>query len=242
MPNTLIGLLIFVLLLAPGFTYSSYRSRSRPVEKPTALQELSGIALRSVFYNGVALAIFAIVRIRFPHATPDVGALIRRPNAYAVEHYGQLALWGSGLLGLACLLALLAALVASSDKVNPPWGFGWLFPRGSVGAEPAWWVLFEAHPEDQVYVGCVLEDGSYLGGWVNSYSPDSDETPDRELTLAGPITYRGSDDDEPADLGVSAVAVSARRLSYLTVTYVPPPTSEQPEAPDGTADGTTGEN
>lgn len=65
-----------------------------------------------------------------------------------------------------------------------------------------------------------LEDGTYLGGWVNSYSPDSDETADPELTLAGPITFRGSEDDEPSDLGVSAVSISARRPSYLTVTYV----------------------
>ena len=221
MPNSLLGLLIFVVLLAPGFTYSSYRSRSRPVEKPSALQELTGIALRSVAYNGLVIGLFAVARTVAPTHTPNVGQLIRNPEQYLKEHYGELAVWATGLLVFACLLALLAALVASKKNLSPPTWLGWLFPKGGVGKEPAWWVLFEANPEDQVYAGCTLEDGTYLGGWVNSYSPDSDETADRELTLAGPITFRGPDDDEPSDPGVSAVSISARRLSYLSVTYLP---------------------
>jgi hypothetical protein len=68
----------------------------------------------------------------------------------------------------------------------------------------------------------VLDDGSYLGGWVLTYSPDSDETADRELTLSGPVTYRSPTGQEAMDLGVSAVAVSARRIQYLTVSYLEP--------------------
>lgn len=240
MPDSLLGLLIFVLLLAPGFTYSSYRSRSRPVEKPSALQELSGIALRSVAYNALAVGLFAIARAAVPGATPDVGALIRSPERYFKEHYGQLASWASGLLVLACLMALMAALVASKQTLSVPRWLSWAFPKGGVGKEPAWWVLFEANPEDQVYAGCTLEDGTYLGGWINSYSPDSDETADRELTLAGPITFRGPDDDEPSDPGVSAVSISARRLSYLTVTYLPTgtePAAIEPEVAPPAGDG-----
>ena len=40
MPTTAVGLLIFIVLLAPGLTWVGYRSASRPVTKPTALREL----------------------------------------------------------------------------------------------------------------------------------------------------------------------------------------------------------
>lgn len=222
MPTTVIGLLIFLVLLAPGLTYSTFRASSRPVVKPTALQEVSGIALRSAIFDGLALGVFAVLRTARPEATPDVGALIRTPDEYFREHYAQVTLWGTGLMALACIMALWAARVADHAGLIGALEKLGLSPQGRSSQEPAWWVLFEGAPEDSiVYAGCTLEDGTYFGGWVNSYSPDSDETADRELTLASPIQYRAAGAAVVEDLAVSAVSISARRLSYLTVTYVP---------------------
>lgn len=238
MPTTLIGLLIFVVLLAPGLTYSTFRATSRPVVKPTALQEVSGIVLRSAIFDGLALGLFALLRISRPAMTPDVGELIRAPGKHFTEHYASIALWGTGLLALACLMALCAARLADNGTVMTAFDAVGLSPQGRSRQEPAWWVLFEGAPDGSlVYAGCTLEDGTYLGGWVNSYSPDSDETADRELTLASPIQYRAPGDDGVQDLPVSAVSVSARRLSHLTVTYVPEEAQDTAAVETTPADG-----
>lgn len=230
MPTTLAGLLIFLVLLAPGLAYSTFRASSRPVIKPTTLQELSGIALRSALFNGLALALFAVVRVWLPHATPDVGFLVRDPNGFVQEHYAQLALWGTGLLAVACALAIVSARAADDTWLSRLLNRVGFNPRGRSRQEPAWWVLFENPPEGSiVHAGCTLEDGTYFGGWVNSYSPDSDETADREMTLSAPIQFRAPGaDSEVEELPISAVSISARRLSYLTVTYV----EQDPDQPD----------
>lgn len=235
MPTTALGLLIFIVLLAPGLTYSSYRKRHTPVEKPTTLRELGGIALPSVLCDLGAVAVFAVVHLAYPGATPDIGALIAGPRGYAQQHYAALFWWGVGLLALACVLALLAAVLIGSALWNRAVDrrpLSWLTPRGGVTQESAWWGLFTNEPDIRVYAGCTLDDGSYLGGYVLSYSPNSEETADRELVLAGTITFRGAESDaEPIDLDVGAVAISARRLQYLTVSYLETPPEPEPAGP-----------
>jgi hypothetical protein len=225
MPTTAVGLILFVALLAPGLSFSAYRAVNVPVQKLSALRELGGVALRSTICDIFALASFGVVRVASPSHTPDIGRLARDPASYIHADLAYLFWWAIVVLAWACATAVGAALFASSVRARQ-WGkrrpFSWFTPRGGVSADPAWWVLFQQYPDKLVYAGAVLDDGSYLGGWVLSYSPDSDETADRELTLSGPISYRSPTEDAVVDLGVGAVAVSARRIQYLTVSYVEP--------------------
>ena len=220
MPTTLLGLLLFVVLLAPGLTYSAYRAASVPVQKPSALRELGGIAIRSVIWDVVAIAALGAARAMAPSHTPDIGALARDPGRYAQDHAAYLFWWGVALLAIACLLGLMGAKLASWERLPDL-----LKPTGGVSTDSAWWTLFHENPGKRVYVGVVLDDDTYLGGPVLSYSPDSDETADRELTLTAPIAYRGANNTKPIRLEVGAVAVSARHIRYLTVTY------QEPESP-----------
>lgn len=243
MPNTALGLLIFIVLLAPGLTYSAYRAASRPVEKPSALRELGGIALRSVVCDLLTLALFGLVHAVRPRWTPDVGALVRDPAQYAQREYDALFWWGIATLAVAVGLALIGAIVAGSEwwaraVVRRP--LAWLTPQGGVTTESAWWGLFNADPDSRVYVGCTLDDGTYLAGWLLSFSPNSDETENRELVLVGPIAFRAPDAIDETTLQVGAVTVSARRLQYLTVSYIQPeddgtsteaPLSARPDRP-----------
>lgn len=231
MPTTTVGLVLFIVLLAPGLTYSVYRAASTPVQKPSALRELGGIALRSVVWDLFALGVFGVIRVLAPSHTPDVGQLAQHRGTYLTDHLAYVFWWAVGVLAFACVAALGAALIASSDwwsatLVHRP--LVWFTPRGGVSGDPAWWVLFNQHPEAKVYASVTLDDGSFLGGWVLSYSPDSDETADRELTLSGPITYRSSTSEDAAELGVGAVAVSARRIQFLSVSYITDDDSSSP--------------
>jgi hypothetical protein len=75
--------------------------------------------------------------------------------------------------------------------------------------------------DQRVYVGCELEDGVYVAGDLYSYSEEVEETADRELILTGELTERAPDGKINALTDVSAVAVSARRIKYMRVSYIP---------------------
>lgn len=86
----------------------------------------------------------------------------------------------------------------------------------------AWYHVFDEGPEDaRVYVGCDLRDGSYVGGLLDWYSTDVDETADRDFVIAEPITYRPPDSDEDGTIeGFSRLVLSARDVARLYVSYV----------------------
>ncbi|HEU5268924.1 MAG TPA: DUF6338 family protein [Jatrophihabitans sp.] len=225
MPTTAVGLILFVVLLAPGLSYSAYRAVHGPVRKPSALRELGAIALRSAVSDVFALGVFGLVRIVLPSHTPDVGRLARNPASYLRADLAYLFWWAVAVLMLACGAAIGAARLPGRPSVRRLAGrapFRWLPSRQGISPDPAWWFLFNQYPDKQAYAGAVLDDGSYLGGWLLTFSLDSDETADREITLTGPIAYRSPTAAKAVDLGVGAVAVSARRIQYLTVSYLEP--------------------
>jgi Family of unknown function (DUF6338) len=242
-PNTLVGLLIFVALLTPGVCYNFRREGNRPIGKtPTVLRETARLVITGLTADAIALAMFAAFRRWQPEHTPDPRRLISTPGPYFRGEYGYLLLWAAGLLLLACLIATLLAAIRTTrwmERLLSSGVLGWLFKQ-SVTTEPAWWQMFNSriHPTKARYVGCELTDGAYLGGRLYSFSPDSAETADRELTLSAPITYRPVDGDDARDLEVSALIVSARQIKFLTVTYVDTDAIEAPapESADATAE------
>jgi len=150
---------------------------------------------------------FAAGRAAFPSWTPDVGALIRHGGGtYATSHYRSLAALGLILLGASTGLAYLVT-VPRVRRV-----FAWVpvigaYPHDSTVS--GWWVLFEkwrmirkAVPGRNdgktrkikvtraVNVGCVLDDGSYVSGWLGSFNNSADDSPDRDLVLRAPRKFR----------------------------------------------------
>lgn len=149
------------------------------------------------------------------------------------------------MLVAACLLAMTMASAAFTVRARKGLrrvpGLGWLTPpiRG-VAFRSAWWRLFEEHPHEghRIYVGCTLEDGSYVAGWLFSHAIDYEETADRDLILSGPVVFRpaGAGDGDDVELAnVGAVVVSARRIVHLFVSYIPKPVQQQTVAVAGDA-------
>ena len=230
MPTSLVGLLLFVGLLAPGFCYLLRREREVPNRPVSVFRETVTLVLTSLACDAAVAVGFGLVRVLLPRQTPDVGALVRGPSSYGRQHYATLAWWALGLLAVACLLATVMASADFSAKVGAGLhrvpGLGWLAPpaRG-VRFRSAWWRVFKDHPHrgHRIYVGCSLEDGSYVAGWLFSHAVDYEETADRDLVLGAPLRFRpaGAEDREAPELeNVAAVVVSARRIVELFVTYV----------------------
>lgn len=226
MPTTFVGLLLFVLLLAPGLTYRAYRAPNVPVQKLSALRELGGVALRSTIFDTLALAAFGVFRLLFTGFTPDVGALVRDHSTYLQEHYLRTLWWAVGAVAFACLLAVLVAVFVGSKNADT-WRahprFSWMLPRGAVTEVSAWQVVLGAHPSKDKHVGLMLDDGHYIDGFLWTFSADADETVARDIALQkSRLREPGSSELKDMD-GIDGVVVSARSIAAVTVSYLDPP-------------------
>ncbi len=235
MPTTLVGLLLFIVVLAPGFCFVSAWDTRFPERQRSVFRETITVAFASLTLDVLVLGLFAIVRALWPSSTPDVGELIRQAHAYLVgasfphggyyrngvlqtqgsfllpSHYVEVFIWAIALLGVACFGAWTAG------NFLP-----WTFPF-----ESSWSLAFAgARPENtEVYVGCELNDGGYIAGYLLSFSSEIEETEDRDLTLSGEIKYRPAGALEAEDQKVGSVVVSARDIKFLTVSYINLPAS-----------------
>jgi hypothetical protein len=239
-PSTLLGLVLFAVLLAPGLTFVLARERRIPERPLSAFRETAVVACVSLVADLVVLAGFAAVRAVAPGLTVDVGALVRAPAAYLRTGYRPVFWWGVILLAVATGLAVAA-------------GSGWLrrqVVRGRLrrlagpgeahdSAVSAWWLLFNEHPDADVHVGCLLDDGSYVSGWLHSFSTVAADSSDRDLTLAPPIEFRPAGSQHLQEIPrLGAAAVSARQISVLLVSYVrrTKPTGASEQGTGATAD------
>ena len=179
----------------------------------------------SILFVGVAcdLTAFSTLVVLwsvFSGLGPRFDELVQMPLQYFVQNYREAAGWATALVIIANLIAFTAATSRVRQTVRRISG-----GRNIEAQESAWWKLFHELPGASVYVGCFLEDGSYLRGRLHTYSRVSKESSDRELTLRSDpdqgIAYRAPGTTELQELeNVGAVTVSARRLLLLTVTYI----------------------
>lgn len=214
MPSTLLGLAIFVICLAPGLVFITARQRVAPQQSVSVLRETAQLVCVSLVADFAVLALFGVARSVWPAHTPDVGRLVREPAEYLRQSYVSVTWWAVGLLALAALLTWAAGTGLPARLLRLPAGA----PHES--ATSAWWLLFREEPDRRVHLGCALGDGSYVSGWLASYSTAVTETGDRDLTLSAPIRYRAKDAREATVLeGTSAVVVSARNVVLMFVSY-----------------------
>ncbi|WP_329165389.1 DUF6338 family protein [Streptomyces sp. NBC_01717] len=212
MPSSLLGLVLFVVCLVPGFIYAAARDLHLPERTSSAFRETTRVVLASLALDGIALAVFAVIRTAAPGLTPDTGRLVREGWGYVRDDYGRLTLWSCALLVAAAGAALAAAR---------------LLPRGPgpLSVESSWWLLFGRYPAltgaKCTYVGCELVDGSYLAGVLKHFAHQAEETGDRELALVAPLEYRPHPGVPSRPLtDHQLVSVSARQIKFLTVTYL----------------------
>jgi len=223
-PTTLTGLLLFVVLLLPGFVYLTGKERGGTERHVSPFRETVTIVTASITSEIAVLILFAIVRSVWPSVTPDVGALIRGGSAYLGGNYRQFAIWGGGLLAFSTALAYLATIPAIRRGMAKLHLAG---PYPHSSAVSAWWMLFERFAAGRrVHVACTLDDGSAVAGNLQSFNTSADDSPERELVLGAPIMYRppGGQKEQEQEYLVSGASVAAQRIVTLFVTYVEPVT------------------
>lgn len=230
MPSTLLGLVVFVISLAPGLAYVLLHERGVPQRALSAFRETAMVVCVSLAADAVTLVLFATARTWAPGLTPDVGALVRNPAGYLAVRYIEVFWWSLGLLMTASALAawvgsgmarrLLARMLRRLPSRFSRLRLGPEFSPHAAGVS-AWWLAFNNMPGTKVHLGCILNDGSFVSGWLLSYSNQAEDISDRDLTLTGPIRFRSAGSTVTTDRpGVGAVVVSARNIALLFVSYV----------------------
>jgi Family of unknown function (DUF6338) len=247
MPTTLTGLLLFVVMLLPGFAYLVGKERHGTERRLSPFRETVAVVAASITSELAVLVVFAGIRTLWPSITPNIGALVRDGGVYLrgsqAHHgrYGLVAAWAVGLLAVAAVCAYVATVPRIRrifESVTGP------YPHDSTVS--AWWILFERWPLNRnVELACMLDDGSGVRGRFGSFNISADDSPDRDLILQEPIYYRppGAASGEVL-YDVSAVCCPASRIVALFVNYSEPsqpaatlsqepvlqPTAPEPEA------------
>lgn len=226
-PTTLTSLLIFVVLLLPGFAYLVGKERNGTERHASPFRETVAVAAASVTSEITVLIAFAIIRWILPSRTPDVGALIRNAGAYlrgtstAPGHYVQVAVWAIVLLAFATAGAYWAANAKVRRAIErlPLTGE---YPHPSTVS--AWWLLLEDWPRDKadVQVTCALDDGSAVQGMLRTFNNSADDSPDRELILGKPIRIRLPGAPGMIDYNAGYACVSAAKIVTMFASHVQP--------------------
>ena len=221
-PTSLLGLVLFLALLSPGFVYLQARERRHPGIDYSVLRETSLVVVTSALGLLMALSLASVARYVAPSSTPDVGAYVRGGSTYLKEHYAEAFLWAVALVTVACgfafLLAVPPAICARGRLRN------WVIERrgsGVIEQKSGWSAAFDAHRDHRKILEVVLNDGTTLFGALGSRSTQLEETEDRDLVLAAPIKVRERG-AQWVDLPTAGtVVVSASRIKYLVVSYEP---------------------
>jgi hypothetical protein len=224
MPTTLTGLLLFVVILLPGFAYLVGKERHGTERRLSPFRETVAIVSASIISEVIVLAIFAVIRVLWPARTPNIGALLSQGSVYLFGdkshhgHYQGFAILGILLLAGATLIAYLAT-VPRLRRVGK-WFTG---PYPHESTVSAWWILFESWKRDSnIEVGCVLGNSSSIRGQFGSFNISADDSPDRDLILTDPIYYSPAARSAEIRYDASAVAIAARSIVAMFVTYIAP--------------------
>jgi Family of unknown function (DUF6338) len=221
-PQTLLGLFLFLVVLGPGYLYVRRSEQVRPTFSHSIFRETVAVIAASVACTGASLVLFFFIRVAFPSITPDIGAIVRDSETYFRSEYDLVGYYGLGfyLVALAIAFAASHPAVRFSRLVQSP-RLATIMGRAPIVPESSWTTLFTFRPECSKRVACRLTDGSWIDGWLLTWNVQPEETDERSLVLTAPIRFRGPDGRVPKILpGVQYSTVSAGQISRLDVINV----------------------
>lgn len=181
------AILAFLGLVAPGLVFELLRERRRPAVSESAFREAGRVALTSLIFTVVSLAILGVVRlVTSPSPSngaapsillPDPAAWLAGGNTYLASNYHLVALALLIEVVLACGLAVSAHAVLSKA------GFG----RARIMDGSIWFHAMRSHvPNNATHVMLHLRltDGTRVKGVLRRYT-HGEKLDDQELLLGG---------------------------------------------------------
>jgi len=213
-PQTILSLVAFLFLVAPGILFELLQERRRPGRTETAFREAGRTALASLLFSVAAVLLLAIVdRWRALGLVPDVAHWLADPPGY---------LQTAGTVVIRFVLLELAVAVTLAVLVDRA-----LAGRRQATVQPSvsgWWQVFrrELPRGARPYARIQLTDGSEYCGTVVLHTLESIPG-ERELVLGPPLTWKPPAASKPFPLDVSwqRVCIAGSAIQVLWVAYVP---------------------
>jgi Family of unknown function (DUF6338) len=174
LPDTLLGLVLFVAAAGPGYVYVRVTKVRHPRDERTTLEEAAEFATFGALASAFGVVLTFLIGRQIGLLEP--ATLVRGPTAYVAAHPA------------AALVSLVLALTISYGAV-------WLVatragfdggPTISPG-ESTWYAAFHRFvPRDRgVYATVSLRDGRSVAGIVSAYTIETEGV--REIVLTKPI-------------------------------------------------------
>jgi Family of unknown function (DUF6338) len=204
MPDTVLGLVVLLTSLGPGFVYMQVAER-REARTPRSglLEAVELILLGAAASTITVVAVSLVASVLTPL---DVRALARQPDAYYHEH--PLLVIGLGATALAAAYPvawLVARLTFRSKPVTNAPGSAWF--RMLSSARPS--------TDHGVYATLELRDGRKIAGTIASFTLDEDN-PNREIALWEPVVQLPGQ-LRPARLGLTDRFLLIREADVLAI-------------------------
>lgn len=213
-PNTFLGLLLFLWLVAPGFLFTLLVARRRAAAKQSTFQETGRVILASIALSSVSAAISALV-LSLLRVHVDLGRLIGDGRPYLAQHYRGLGAFLGLQLVIACALAVLV------DRIEVG-----LIQRATGGAPPrlleesAWNRPLGRYPAgSQPLVWLRLKNGLEFRGILAAFGHEIDLA-HRELVLRDPIEIRYPG-QQLRKIEDQLLVVQGADIEFLAVRYIP---------------------
>lgn len=232
-PSSLLGLVLFIVLLAPGLAYVLRHERVVPAPSHSTLRETLRVIFVSIACLTVSGLLFAALRWMLPGRTPNIRGLIQDPAGFAREHHVHLAWWSLALVAFATVLGAVAAdarLVRWLRKVRSKKWVCFLLGETHISDSSAWHQAISElrdsdrlqiqrkKPQGETFIGMQMDDGSYIRGYLVSYASGGTEDDQRELILTQAEIRPVNGELQP--IGSRLTVISARHIVRLDVTHM----------------------
>lgn len=174
-PANLVGLVLFVLVLAPGWLWVRVAERRQVRPDRSALLEAAELVVTGVIFTAVAAAVVVAIG-NGKGLLPELRDVTASGSTYAQDEPYRTA----GTIVIVFALSLAAAygsarLVYRGKEAS-------LVPAGSVWRD----VFGEGGEGRPIFVSATLKDGRVVDGYLYSYSTNANGG-DRDLGLQAPI-------------------------------------------------------
>lgn len=211
MPTTLVGVLVFVASVGPGYVFVKVVERWRPYSERTALREAAEIVVTGCI--ATLLGLVAALALGKASGFLDVKSIASRPGRYFVVHAGHAG------LGVLVVLGVSYGLAWAVARFSPGKG-------AKVFPDSAWYANFERRlPKNHAILATVeLKDGRRVTGLVHAFTAEHTAVDEREITLtrstADTMKVALPPDGELAELGDQFIMLRGSDIANIAASYV----------------------
>ncbi len=216
--NSWLGLLLFLLLVAPGLFYELRTEARRPAVEESAFREISRVALSSLVFSVAAFSFLSLLGRAAPTWLVDLQSYANDPRSYLGKH-----LWlALRSMLYQFILSMLGVLIVDFclQKKNGP---------GSILPVSVWYRVFKDDPKRFgviPYVTVTLNGSNeqQFFGKLQYYTSDF-KGDSREIALGRPLFEGAGTSLTPLPGNYDTVIINDSQILSMLVEYRRRPTS-----------------